>query len=67
TRRDSAAVVLEIDGAGAAADGVRFYRAGDEIVLTTHVPPGFLALHSVGDAEQPMAGNGVSPEDADPA
>ncbi len=41
-RRAAEPVVLEIDGAAAAAAGVRFYRAGELIVLTEHVPPLFL-------------------------
>ena len=41
-RYDPAPVVLEIDGTAAAAAGVRFFRAGDEIVLAEQVPPGFI-------------------------
>ena len=35
-------VVLEIDGAAAFATGLRFYKAGPEIVLTEHVPVEFI-------------------------
>lgn len=41
-RRDRSPVVLEIDGAAAATAGVLFYRAGDDIVLTDHVPAAFI-------------------------
>lgn len=41
-RHDTEPVVLEIDGIAAAAGGVRFYRAGDEIVLAEQIPPQFI-------------------------
>jgi putative RNA 2'-phosphotransferase len=43
SRHDSAPVLLEVDGAAAAAAGVRFYRAGEEIVLAECVPAQFVA------------------------
>jgi putative RNA 2'-phosphotransferase len=41
-RRDNEPVVLEIDGTAAAAGAVRFFRAGDDIVLAERIPPEFI-------------------------
>jgi putative RNA 2'-phosphotransferase len=41
-RREAQPVVLEVDGAAATAAGLRFYKAGPEIVLTEHVPVEFI-------------------------
>jgi putative RNA 2'-phosphotransferase len=42
SRHDRAPVLLAIDGTAAAAAGVRFFRAGEEIVLTEHLPAEFI-------------------------
>ncbi|WP_210649997.1 RNA 2'-phosphotransferase [Nocardioides sp. SYSU D00065] len=44
-RRRGEAVVLEVDAAAMARDGATFWRTGNGVWLTDHVPPEHLSVH----------------------
>ena len=52
-RRDSHPVILEVDAAGAAASGIRFYIGNDRVWLAEKVPAAFLEIDRDAGREDP--------------